>query len=462
MSIRTVHLTNAWHHASGGIRTFYEAMLTAATHRRRQATLIVPGARSSLRIVSRHARVYTVAAPASPVFDRRYRLLLPHHYWSAGSPIRRILEIERPDLVETCDKLTLVHLARRLRVHSARTGTARPTLVALSTERMDDGMRAQVGAAPTLAELTRWYLRRVYLDPFDAHIANSDYTADEAASLERHRLPQPMAPGPARHPWVLPNGVDVQTFTPRRRSFGRRRALLDLFDGTPSSTLIVHAGRLSHEKQVDWLVPTVVSAARAGIDARLVIAGDGPLRARIERSAARECPGRVVTLGHIDDRHALASTLASADLFLHPNPREPFGIGPLEAMAAGTPVVLPRAGGVLSYATDENSWLADPSPDGLARAVAEAMADRAERRSRAAAAIATARHLAWPAVMDRYFAAYDEIHAAANGRSTGDCLQATAHRPPTTVGARFAEVPGLTQKSPGLRLADARFAEAPQ
>jgi hypothetical protein len=47
---------------------------------------------------------------------------------SKRSPIGRILAIERPDLVEICDKVTLVHLARVLRRETA----ARPTLVALS------------------------------------------------------------------------------------------------------------------------------------------------------------------------------------------------------------------------------------------------------------------------------------------------------------------------------------------
>ena len=65
-------------------------------------------------------------------------------------------------------------------------------------------------------------------------------------------------------------------------------------------------------------------------------------------------------MGNVRDRAELAKYYASADVFVHPNPREPFGIGPLEAMASRVPVVSPSAGGVLSYANPTNAWLAEP------------------------------------------------------------------------------------------------------
>ena len=61
-------------------------------------------------------------------------------------------------------------------------------------------------------------------------------------------------------------------------------------------------------------------------------------------------------LGHLD-KELLADYYANADVFVHPNPKEPFGIAPLEAMASGVPVVAPNSGGILSYATDENIWM---------------------------------------------------------------------------------------------------------
>ena len=69
----------------------------------------------------------------------------------------------------------------------------------------------------------------------------------------------------------------------------------------------------------------------------------------------------MILLGHIADPERLADIYANCDALVHPNPREPFGIAPLEAMASGLPVVVARSGGVLSYANEENSWLAEPT-----------------------------------------------------------------------------------------------------
>ena len=97
--IKTVHVTNAWHEQSGGIRTFYRALIAAAGVHRREIRLIVPSAESSVEDVHDFARIYRVAAPASPVIDSRYRLLLPGRVLFGVGEIWRILRSERPDLV---------------------------------------------------------------------------------------------------------------------------------------------------------------------------------------------------------------------------------------------------------------------------------------------------------------------------------------------------------------------------
>src|SRR5690606_34834842 len=84
-----------------------------------------------------------------------------------------------------------------------------------------------------------------------------------------------------------------------------------------------------------------LSALRAaGVDARLVVAGDGPLRGRLQRSA-RNLP--VLFTGFVTDRNELAALLASADVALNPGPIETFCLAALEALASGTPVVAARS-----------------------------------------------------------------------------------------------------------------------
>jgi glycosyltransferase involved in cell wall biosynthesis len=96
----------------------------------------------------------------------------------------------------------------------------------------------------------------------------------------------------------------------------------------------LYAGRLVAEKNLP-LLPDVMEllASDAEHDFRLVVAGDGVMRSTFEQICTQKVPGRVTFLGHIRGRDELAGLYANADIFVHPNPREPFGIAPLEAMA---------------------------------------------------------------------------------------------------------------------------------
>jgi glycosyltransferase involved in cell wall biosynthesis len=125
----------------------------------------------------------------------------------------------------------------------------------------------------------------------------------------------------------------------------------------------------------------------------------------------RRAPGRVRLLGHVGDRERLADLYANCDALVHPNPREPLGLAPLEAMASGLPVVVPNSGGVLSYASAGNCWLAPPTGAAFASTVRELFADDRARRDRVERALATAEQFSWPFVTARYFGLYDRIFA---------------------------------------------------
>ena len=133
---------------------------------------------------------------------------------------------------------------------------------------------------------------------------------------------------------TIPLGVDLETFHPSRRS-----ALVRQRWATPTQILLVHCGRLSVEKRADRSIDAVAALCDAGVEARLVVVGDGPLRARLQRQAAR-LP--VDFTGFISDRHSVAELLASADVALAPGPHETFGLAALEALACGTPAVVSR------------------------------------------------------------------------------------------------------------------------
>src|SRR6202044_73830 len=104
----------------------------------------------------------------------------------------------------------------------------------------------------------------------------------------------------------------------------------------------------------------------------------------------------VTFLGHVADRETLADYYANADVFVHPNPREPFGIAPLEAMASGLALVAPNSGGVTSYAESTNAWLETPHAGAFAEAVTWIIRHPQEAVRRRNEARRTAERFDWP------------------------------------------------------------------
>ena len=356
MPIKTLHITNAWHSASGGIGTFYRALFEAANRAGRPLRMIVPGERSGVEEIGDHVRIYSVAAAPAPFFDRRYRLLLPPSYLPLfAGEIPGILRRERPDLIEICDKYSVSWLAGLLRRGWLR-DIPRPVLAGLSCERMDDNVGAFLSRSEAGRRWSRFYLGNLYLPLFDYHIANSSYTAEE--------LREAMRPAHERQLYVRPMGAEIDDFGGAERSPAGRAGLVAKTGGGAQTRLLLYAGRISPEKNPGLLLETMERLRDE--DCRLLVAGAGPLTDWFAAEAARRAPGRVTLLGHIGSRAELLALYSNCDAFVHPNPREPFGIAPLEAMAAGLPLIAPAAGGVTSYASPENAWLAPAEAEAFA------------------------------------------------------------------------------------------------
>jgi alpha-1,6-mannosyltransferase len=398
----TLHLTNAYHEASGGIRTLYHALLDRAEETGRRMSLVVPGASDAEQRWGRSTTIYHVRAPHSPAIDRRYRLILPHRFLRAGrGRLWEILDATRPDVVEVCDKYSLCYFAGLIRRRRGR-GIAGPALVGLSCERLDDNVEAYIGRSRVSRHAARAFLGRAYVGMFDVHVANSHYTADELRKAMRKPHLRPVH--------VCRMGVDP-AFAPDAPRRAEARARLLARCGDERAALVIYAGRLAPEKHVA-LLPAAAAAATCGRPIHLVVAGDGPLRRQLEDECRRVLPGRAHFLGHIASREELASLVSACDAFLHVNPREPFGIGPLEAMALGTAVVLPSAGGVLSYAHSENAWLAEAEPAALGAALRDCLELQGERERRIRNGRRTAERHAWPRVADEMFRVYDNAREA--------------------------------------------------
>ena len=407
LPIKTLHITNHYHPSSGGIRIFYRALLEAADRHQREVRLVVPGAQDSMEKVGAFGRIYTIAAPKCPVFDPRYRLLLPHLYaLPYPSALRKILQREQPDLVEVCDKFALSCVPSVLRRHWVK-GVSPAVLVGMSCERLDDNVSAYISAGSFARTLANWYLKNMYVTRFDCHISNSDYTANE--------LVQALANRPEIPVHVRPMGVHCTGFSPARRRPSARETILSRISAEAgrltNPRLLLYVGRLSPEKNIDVLVDMMeILAADLSAEYHLLFAGDGPRAVWLKEMADQKVPGRIHLLGHFANREDLADLYANCDALVHPNPREPFGIAPLEAMASGLPVVAPSSGGVLSYANAGNAWLVKPDAADFAAGVREVFVDGTLKKTRVEQALRTAANFDWPRVAAVFFKLYDDLH----------------------------------------------------
>lgn len=154
---------------------------------------------------------------------------------------------------------------------------------------------------------------------------------------------------------------------------------------SPSQQIqLVSTMRLHPRKRPEAMIDALRRAVRSGstsLPVHLNIAGDGPLRGRLQGKIDRAgLTGDVTLLGQAS-RSAVADLLADADLFLMPSHLESFGIAALEARMAGVPVLAMRDAGSSDFlAADVDSLLVDDD-DGFAEAIGQFLA-RPELRAR--------------------------------------------------------------------------------
>lgn len=136
----------------------------------------------------------------------------------------------------------------------------------------------------------------------------------------------------------------------------------------PPGRIIVAVARLVPQKGLD-----VAVRAMAGLDASLVVLGEGPERPRLE-ALAREFGVNLVLPGRVGD---VASVLARADALVHPARWEGFGLALLEAMLAGLPVVATHVSSIPEIVVDGETGLLVPpdDPAALAGALARVLDD---------------------------------------------------------------------------------------
>lgn len=272
---------------------------------------------------------HTLLVPDDPVPGRAAlrapRLPFSHGYRfpiSRRDAARRIVCL-RPDLIEVGDPYRVAW--------SAIDAGWRLGVPVVTFCHSNPAQLASRFAGDWAARAARAYLCRLYRQ-FDTVFAASQWMVGELRALGLDNVV------------YQPLGVDCAAFHPRlARAEWRMQLGLSERD-----CVLVYAGRFAPEKNLGVLADAV---RRLGPHHALVLIGDGPV--------VPHGP-RVIRLPYQPDATALATALASADLFVHAGDQETFGLAALEALACGTPVVAcARAG--LRDLVDQNAVIGVPS-----------------------------------------------------------------------------------------------------
>ena len=322
----------------------------------------------------------------------------------------RLIEQAQPDIVEAADPYTLAWAALRasdrLGIPAVAFCHSDLPMVAARLIGGLDGMGTRRGRFA--ARRARDYLVRLYAH-FDLVLAPSRSMAERLVGWG------------VRQAAVQPLGVDCTVFAPSRGDPAFRDHLMRRLGLAPATKLLVYSGRFAPEKNL----PLLCEAVRLlGPGHALLAVGAGP--------QPPQGPG-VFVLPPERDSKRLARLVASCDAYVHAGDQETFGLGVLEAMACGTPVVVSSAGGLGELAHEVGITVARRRAHEWADAIGDCLNEAAPPRTqRAFAALTRAHEHDWSRVLQQWLRRYQTLlragaPASAHGAHGADIGRVAPH-----------------------------------
>ncbi|MEZ5742187.1 MAG: glycosyltransferase family 1 protein [Sphingomonadaceae bacterium] len=242
-----------------------------------------------------------------------------------------------------------------------------------------------------LRPLVEWHLDRFYGRSDLVLVPTPSLAGEMARKHGRERM------------GVWARGVERELFAPARRSEDWR----ERHDLAHGEVALLFLGRLVLEKRTDQFAEIVANLKAKGFAVRPVIVGAGPARERMERAL----PDGVFT-GHLTG-DALATAVASCDIFINPSATETFGNVTLEAMSAGLAVVaadVPSTHNLITHG--ETGLVAAPDTAGFAVQAELLLADPSLQARLGQAARKAALARSWDAVLDAVLEQYAALLAS--------------------------------------------------
>ena len=333
--MRIAHIANMYGPKSGGLRTTVDALASQYEILGHQVLTVVPG-KSYQTVSFGNWTQITVPGVVVP-FSGGYRIILRRNL------VRSELVKFNPDVLELSDRTTLLKIARWARDRGIQTSF-------FAHERLDGVINAFAPNLPWKGKLIKYWNSKT-LNSVDCVVATTDFAAHEFRELLQHDR------NSENRLVKVPLGVDLLRF----QSIVETGANEENYQ---ASQYVLACTRFSKEKDPEFLLDIARELKSANVNCRLILAGDGPLRAGLESQAATEkLP--IEFLGFVSDKARLANLMAHASCFLAVGPIETFGLAALESLACGTyvlcrdssaisEVISPTCGGAL--ARDAKLW----------------------------------------------------------------------------------------------------------
>jgi glycosyltransferase involved in cell wall biosynthesis len=178
---------------------------------------------------------------------------------------------------------------------------------------------------------------------------------------------------------VIPNGVDLKPFQQAVQPVERSN-----FGFSPEDILLIYVGRVSKEKNVDFLLESFEYIAPAIPNARLLIVGDGPEREDLTTWVRENGLQDRVHFAGLVPYQELPIYLTACDAFVTASVTEVHPLTVIEAMAAGLPVIGIQSPGVGDTIEHEHSGLLATDEDDFPNQILRMVRDEPGRRQMAA------------------------------------------------------------------------------
>ena len=310
----------------GGVKTYVEQKLKIGPELGAEIVILAPGDRHEVIEHGPNARIVTIPSP---------RLIVDKNYWYFGNKaaLHAALDELKPDLVEVGSPWRS------------------PSWVA---EWQGNVPRSLVmHADPMTAYAYRWFdplLPRSTTDrlfsPYWNHLRDLSHKYGSVICASRDLRDRLVAGGVA-HTTLIPMGVEEGVFSPANCDPELRTQLLAELGLPETAGLLITIGRLSAEKRWSVVIEGVKRASRER-PLGLILLGEGREKPQVQRAIGTNQHIRL--LDPVRDRPRFAGMIASADAVVHGGDAETFGLATAEALASGTPVIVPDRGAAADHA----------------------------------------------------------------------------------------------------------------